>query len=125
MQGMVKFDPANLESSRFEVCIDPGSFKSDRGLRDSYVTGRNFLGVKNYPKICFESQQFSKSPEGYMVTGQLSIREVSRQVSIPFEYNDGVLTGSLELNRFDYDLSKVSEKRMGAEFQAMIHCVLK
>jgi len=90
--------------------IDTESEGRDRDLRSE-----NFFDVQKFPEIKFSGNSFKKVGENkYDVTGDLTIRDVTKQVTFHAEYRGSIKTlargmvaawrASLEINRFDYGL---------------------
>ena len=56
-----------------------------------------------YPKIILKSVSFKhKSGSNYVGQFNLTIKDKTKQVEIPFTYNDGSFKGQFKLNRRDY-----------------------
>jgi len=125
MQGTVEFNPEALDQSRFSVCIDPSTFNSEIGFRNFHIKSYQYLGARKYPEICFISKKIVASGENYLVTGDLTLHGVTLQVAIPFSYRNGILEGSLKINRYDYGIGNDNEERVSPEVDAMIKCVLR
>lgn len=80
-------------ASTVEVVIDAGSFESGNDLRDQAVVSDEFLDVKAFPELRFRSTGIR--PEGpggetYVMTGDLTVRDVTRPIDLSFTYNGGV-----------------------------------
>ena len=125
MQGTVKFLPDLPGQSHFTVCIDPSTFNSDIGFRNFHIKSYAYLNARKYPEICFESLQIVSEREGYRVTGNLTLHGVTKKVDFPFTYINGILEGSLKINRYDYEIGNQNEDRVAPEVDVMIKCVLK
>jgi polyisoprenoid-binding protein YceI len=84
--GSVEFDPLNLAASRVEVKIDSASVNTREPQRDSHLKSPDFLDVDRYPAITFRSTQIvSEGRDSYEVTGDLTIRGVTREVRLHVE----------------------------------------
>jgi polyisoprenoid-binding protein YceI len=84
--GSVEFDPSNLAASRVEVRIDSASVNTREPQRDSHLKSPDFLDVDRYPAITFRSTQIvSAGSDSYEVTGDLTIRGVTREVRLHVE----------------------------------------
>ena len=56
--------------------------------RDDHLRSPDFLDVASYPQITFKSTNVETTREkGFRVTGDLSIRGISRPVTLDAEYN--------------------------------------
>ena len=104
--GEVTFDTALPENASFDLCIDAASVNTGNERRDKHLRDEDYFHVEKYPTICFQSESVEEVEGGYLAKGQLTMLAVSREVEIPFNYENGELAGKLSINRFDYDLGK-------------------
>lgn len=103
------FTDAVVSSTIKVNSIDTGSEGRDRDLRSE-----NFFDVEKYPEIKFSSTSFKKVGDAqYDITGNLSIRDVTKEVTFHGQYRGSIKTqrgvvsawkADLEINRFDYGL---------------------
>jgi polyisoprenoid-binding protein YceI len=76
-------DPAQ---SSAEIVISTSSFTTGQEQRDGHVQSDDFLAVQVYPEITFRSTSVEKDGDTYNITGDLTIRDVTRSVTVPFEF---------------------------------------
>lgn len=94
--GSIDVDPSNLSSSRVSLAIATSSLKvsgadeppEDRPKVQEAMESAQVLGVARYPRITFESTGVTGGQPGtstldVVVAGRLTIREVTRPVSVP------------------------------------------
>lgn len=126
MQGTIRFDSTNLENASFLVCIDPVSLETGNKKRDAHLKSPDFFDVEKFPKICFTSKSFQKTEEGYLVRGELGIRDIVKEIEIPFTFEDKEFEGEFVINRLDYDLGNdVSTFKASEEIEVEIECKVK
>jgi polyisoprenoid-binding protein YceI len=111
-KGEVRFDEKHPEQAYFDITVAAASFNTNSNLRDKDMKSEKYFFVTKYPKIHFKSTKIDRKDGHYVATGTLTIRDVSKKVSLPFEAkrnNDGTysLSSTFDLNRLDY---KVGEK---------------
>jgi len=86
--GTVLIDEADLSRSRVEVSIDARGLDSREPRRDEHLRSADFLDVANFPNVTFRSTRV-EAPNGVAgdlrVTGDLTIRGVSRPVTLEVE----------------------------------------
>src|SRR5579871_1636858 len=81
--GVIVLDEEDLARSRVEVEIDASSIDTGNGKRDHHLRAPDFLDVARYPAISFRSTRVQQRDEQrFVVTGDLTIRGVSREVSL-------------------------------------------
>ena len=106
MQGTVKFDTQDLAGSSFSVCIDAASVNTGNSRRDKHLKEEEYFNVERYPDICYVSDIISRTDDGFITRGKLTIKGVTRIVSIPFVKEGNTLRGSFSLNRLDYNVGE-------------------
>jgi polyisoprenoid-binding protein YceI len=126
MKGLVHFNPDDLGNSAFDVCMDASSLNSGNKMRDKHLRSEDFFFVEKYPEICFVSDSIEKEGDHFVTRGKLTIRDVSREIQIPFTFDGQVLQGSLLINRFEYDLgTDVGTFKASKEATITILCKLE
>ena len=83
----VDLDPAAVDKAKVEATVDTASIETHEAQRDAHLRSADFLDVEKYPKMTFKSTKVSKDGDDLEVAGDLTIRDVTKQV---------VLKGSLE-----------------------------
>jgi polyisoprenoid-binding protein YceI len=114
--GSAVLNPADLSKSSVEVTIEAGSLSTREPQRDEHLRSADFFDVAHYPELKFRSQQIEKlGDEHYRVTGDLTIRGVTKEVALDVEgptpsvkdpwgnVRVGV-TGTAKINRKDFGL---------------------
>lgn len=76
----------DLADSNAEVIIQTASVDTRSEGRDEHLRSVDFFDVDAYPEIRFVSSAIDEVDEGsYIVTGDLTIRDMTKTVSIPLE----------------------------------------
>lgn len=104
MTGAVNFNPSNLNNSKFNVCIDPSTVNTDNESRDEHLKNEDFFDITAYTTVCFVSSKIEKKGAGFQTTGKLTLYDTTRDAVIQFSKNGKKLEGTMEINRFDYNL---------------------
>ena len=90
--GNFFFDPDNLEDSKFDFTVAVSSIETNNEKRNNHLKSADFFNVEKFPEIYFVSTGFNKiSDTQYEVKGKLRIKDVIKNVTIPFE-----ITGKME-----------------------------
>ena len=111
-KGTAVFDEKKLETASFDLTIAAGTFDTGNNTRDKDMKSEKYFFISKYPEIHFKSSKIEKKGAAYQATGAMTIRDVSKTVTLPFEAKknaDGTyaLSSTFEINRLDY---KVGEK---------------
>lgn len=76
----------DLADSNAEVIIQTASVDTRSADRDTHLRSADFFDVDAYPEIRFVSSAIDEVDEGsYIVTGDLTMRAMTKTVSIPLE----------------------------------------
>ena len=91
--GTIMLDQADLTRSSVNVTIDVSSVESGESSRDSILKSSSFFYVDKYPKATFVSSSVQKTASGLTVTGNLTLRGVTKPVTLTVEGPNGPVTG--------------------------------
>jgi polyisoprenoid-binding protein YceI len=78
----INLDDADLTKSEVSVEIDAASVDTDEAKRDEHLKGPDFFDAKKFPKLTFKSTKVTKNGAGYKLTGNLTIRDVTKPVTL-------------------------------------------
>ena len=85
--GAVQLDESDLARSTVEASIDAASIDTGTEQRDAHLRSADFFDVEKFPELKFKSTAIAKVDDtNYRVTGALTIRDVTREVSLDVEY---------------------------------------
>ncbi len=90
--GTIAFDEANPASSRVEVVIPAATIETGMEPRDTHLRSADFLDAETYPTLAFVSTAIEPKGDRWAITGDLTIRGVSRPVVLDTEAL-GIVTG--------------------------------
>ncbi|MBF0694946.1 MAG: YceI family protein [Flavobacterium sp.] len=82
---------ADFSDAVFELSADVASIDTEVDMRDEHLRSADFFEVEKYPKMTFKSTSIKKSGDNrYKVTGNLTIRGMSKPVTLDFWYRGTV-----------------------------------
>jgi cytochrome b561/polyisoprenoid-binding protein YceI len=107
----VSFDPA---AGRLDVVVAMSSFDTGDQQRNDTLGGKDLFDVAQYPQSQFSATRVDKTPTGYEATGSLTLRGVTRNITIPFTWRTtsagghsvGYLSGQTILHRLDFGIGQ-------------------
>ncbi|WP_282852330.1 YceI family protein [Gulosibacter sediminis] len=86
VQGQANINAENLGESNVQVTIEAASIDTRQPERDDHLRSPDFLSVGEFPQITFVSSSIDEIGDNqFIVTGDLTIRGITRQTSIPLE----------------------------------------
>lgn len=111
LKATIHFDPKNPGAGSITASVDVKTVSTGIGLRNHHLRSEEqFFDTGKYPTIAFRSKKIEKTGSGYTVTGDLTIKDVTRVVQIPFGFDaggrTGVFKGYFQIKRLDYHLGK-------------------
>lgn len=105
----------DFSTANIEFTVNTASIFTDNENRDKHLRSDDFFNAEKFPKMTFIGKSMRKvSDNKYKLVGDLTIRDVTKQVELDVKYNGMVkdprgntkagfkVTG--EINRFDYNL---------------------
>jgi polyisoprenoid-binding protein YceI len=86
VEGSFFADLDEMSRSWARVVLKTASVDTRSQQRDDHLRSPDFFDVEQWPEIVFESTQIEEVEDrAYVVSGNLTIRDVTRPVSIPLE----------------------------------------
>jgi polyisoprenoid-binding protein YceI len=86
-EGSGYFDAENPANSRLSLTIQAASIDTRNADRDGHLRSNDFFDMENHPEITFVSTAVERvAAENYRVTGDLTVKGVTRPVTVDFEY---------------------------------------
>ena len=84
LSGSIQIDHAKPETSSVEFAIKTASVDTSNSQRDEHLRSADFFDAAANPEITFKSTKVkSTSKDSYAVTGTLTLRGVSKEVTLP------------------------------------------
>jgi polyisoprenoid-binding protein YceI len=106
----VDFSPDALPTSHFDIQIDLSSEDSSDKDRDQTIKGPDIFDVAHNPSAHYVTKSITKTATGYSAVGALTLRGVTKDVPIDFEFAQAAagakLDGSAKLKRLDFGVGQ-------------------
>ncbi|WP_197322160.1 YceI family protein [Saccharomonospora sp. NB11] len=115
-EGTARIDGENPAASSVELTIEATSIDTRNADRDAHLRSNDFLAMDEYPTITFVSTDIARTGDDtFDVTGDLTIRGVTRQVTIPLTFEGQAVDpfgnvrvgfeGSTSISRKDFGIT--------------------
>jgi|SRR6516225_6664682 polyisoprenoid-binding protein YceI len=125
LHGIIDFDPEKVADSKFDVTIQATSVNTDNESRDNHLREESYFDVKNYPLIRFVSTKITGKGASFTVTGNLTIKKKTKEISFPFtitQEKDGYLfKGDFNINRKEFGVGGSSTISENVDVLLSIH----
>jgi polyisoprenoid-binding protein YceI len=106
----VDFAPDALASARIDVQIDLNSLDTMDKDRDKTMRGPDIFDVAHYPTAHYVTRSFTKTAAGYSAVGALTLRGVTKDVPIDFQFvstaGQSKIEGTAKLKRLEFGVGQ-------------------
>jgi polyisoprenoid-binding protein YceI len=85
VEGFVNYDPEKPTEASIEATIDASSIDTRDEKRDAHLKSADFFDVEHHPTLTFKSTKVTKTDDGYKAVGDLTMRGVSKPVTLEVE----------------------------------------
>lgn len=113
--GTIVFDPNDYSTFQADVIIEANSIDTNNEARDNHLKSADFFDVEKFPTITFKSARLEKRGEGAVIIGNLTIKDVTKELTIPVQisgpvkspYGNSVigLAAQIQINRQDFNVN--------------------
>lgn len=101
----ISFDEKNPAAAKFDVHVEAGSVSTGNTAMDEQAMGASLLEAGKYPEITFQSTGATKTSDGFLTTGILSLHGMKKEISIPFTFDKNVFKGGFAFKCRDYQMN--------------------
>ncbi len=105
----------DASSTSVTVSIDAASIDTGATDRDNHLRSGDFFDAETYPQIAFESTSITDRGGEFEVTGDLTIKDVTKPVTLTMTYGGlmsdpwgnekAIFSGETKINREDFGLT--------------------
>lgn len=82
IEGTITIVAGDPSKSSVNATIKAASIDTRTGQRDDHLRSADFLHAENFPSLTFASTRITGDTDEFKVTGQLTIRGVSREITL-------------------------------------------
>jgi polyisoprenoid-binding protein YceI len=106
LKSELLFDETNLAASKLTATIDANTINN--GMRNGHA--KKGLDAQTFKVVKFVSTSITKTSGGYESTGNLTIKDVTKQIKIPFTFTKtaegGVFAGTFSVKPAEYHVTR-------------------
>jgi polyisoprenoid-binding protein YceI len=114
--GSVEYDAKDVSKSSVNFTAKMTSVDTGVAGRDTHLRTGDFFEVEKYPEMTFKSTTVEKKGKTWIVTGDLTMKGVTKSVAIPFEISGWLpagerngpkigIAGETTINRRDFGVN--------------------
>ncbi|MBT6705290.1 MAG: sodium-translocating pyrophosphatase [Flavobacteriaceae bacterium] len=82
IQGVIDFS----DTPSMDVTIDVESINTSNENRDSHLRSDEYFDTAKFPTMTFVSKRFNNTGNGMIVTGDLTIKDITKEIEFPLFY---------------------------------------
>ena len=82
VEGFIHADDKDIKNSSVEATLKAATIDTRTEQRDNHLRSADFLEVEKYPEIKFRSTRIEGSKQEFKLTGDLTIRGVTRSITL-------------------------------------------
>ncbi len=118
--GSGVLDSANPANTKLDLTIQASSIDTRNADRDAHLRSNDFFDMETYPEITFTSTSVTADGDTLEVTGDLTIKGVTKPVTVPFEFT-GAATDPFGNHRVGFEGQVVvNRKDWGVNWNAAL-----
>ncbi|HJW30634.1 MAG TPA: YceI family protein, partial [Saprospiraceae bacterium] len=111
--GKIEYDSSDVTKFSIELVVQDSSINTDNERRDQHLRSQDFFWTDSFPTLMFKSTKAYQKDQQYYVDGELTMRGVTKSISVPFEVigtmgsGDNKVLGlhaTFVVNRMDYGI---------------------
>lgn len=107
--AFVETDGEEFSGANIHVEVEVDSINTNNGDRDAHLKSDDFFNAESFPKMVFDSTSF----DGETLTGNLTIRDVTREVTLQVE-SGGTAVDPYGQTKAGFELAgEISRKEFG------------
>jgi polyisoprenoid-binding protein YceI len=96
------YDEKDITKSSLQGTIKVASIDTGNAKRDDHLRSADFFDAAKFPEIKFHSTRVEKRGDAYVMVGPLTIRDVTKEVTVPFNVT-GKVTDPTGKERVGFD----------------------
>ena len=91
--GAIHFDDKDASKSSVQFAAKVESIDTGVTGRDNHLRTADFFDVAKYPEMTFKSTKVERKGKGYVLTGDFTLKGVTKQVVLPFTITGAIKDG--------------------------------
>ena len=111
LKASIDFNQKDLAASKISASVDVKTLNTGDPKKDEHLMAADFFNAEKYPTMLFVSSSIKANADGFMATGNLTIKDSTKAVEIPFSFIEdatgaGTFKGTLSIFSGDYGVTK-------------------
>lgn len=120
-QATINFDPENLAASSIEGTVDVNTLETGVVKRDDHLKSADYFEAETYPTMSFKSSSFVSDGNGFVMTGQMRIKDTEHEEKIIFTYADNLFKANCTIQASNYNFGYQDKKKEKTDVRISFH----
>jgi polyisoprenoid-binding protein YceI len=117
--GSLETEDNNFDGAKAEFTIDVNSIDTNQPQRDGHLKSDDFFSAAQYKDITFRNGKLVKKGEEFSLVGDLTIRNVTKPVTLAVEYG-GTVVDPYGNTKAGFEINgKINRKDFGLTWNAV------
>jgi len=117
-EGTVTSAKGDWTDLKTDIIVDVNSISTDNEMRDNHLKGDDFFNAEKFPTITFKSKGIKMIDKNkYTLTGDLTIRDVTKTVDMPVVYGGTVKDPWGNIKAGFKATGKINRKEFGLNYK--------
>lgn len=99
LEADIRFSPTEFKASTIKASVNANTIKTGIEARDNHLKKAEYFDAVNFPKITIESSFFGKEGNRFIGYFKLTIKGITKDISVPFTFENNVFKGSFTIDR--------------------------
>jgi polyisoprenoid-binding protein YceI len=109
----------DFSDAQISFTADVNSIDTRSEQRDGHLKSDDFFNAEKFPELKFTSTSFSKNGDGYVLKGDLTIRDITKPVELKAEFN-GTMVDPWGQHKIGFEAEgKIKRKEYGLNWDAV------
>lgn len=115
--GTVDLDEKDITKSKVDFAVNIASITTAVSKRDDHLRTPDFFGAQKFPKATFQNSVIKKSGKGYTLTGDLTIRDVTKKISFQMKSLGKAEDPAMKTEKYVFSATgKINRKDFGVNY---------
>lgn len=118
-EGNLESDSDDFDGASASFSLDVNSIDTNVADRDAHLKSDDFFAADKFPQITFNNGLLNKTGDAYQLTGDLTIRDVTKKITLDVEFG-GVMVDPYGQTKAGFEITgKINRKEFGLAWSAV------
>jgi polyisoprenoid-binding protein YceI len=110
LKASIDFDQKDPSSAKISATVDIKTLNTGNKQKDDHLLSADFFNAEKFPVVSFVSTSVKASEKGFIAMGNLTMKDSTKAVEIPFTFTEtngaGSFQGTMTISSGDFGVTK-------------------